>query len=115
MEFVYDPATKRISVQSISRYSVDFSDYPDGITTASELLCFLAALSKTVIGYFGDLVWLEKNYALMKLVVEVLDHRAFSWDRIRINASDYEDWDYINTSFDEEIEIKKSLKEAQKS
>jgi hypothetical protein len=37
-----------------------------------------------------------------------MDHRKIDFDRLRINAEDYEEWDYVNPAVD--LEIKDSAK-----
>ena len=103
IELIYDPETVRISIRSIDTPSINFGEYADSITTSSEMLCFVAAASRTVFGFFGDLIWLEGNYPLLKLNIDILDNRSINFDNIRINVDDVEEWDYINKSFDEEV------------
>ena len=48
----------------------------------------------------------------MKLFIEIADNRQYRLDHVRINANDYEEWDYVNREFDEEVRISKASKKA---
>lgn len=111
IEFVYDRATKRIAIHQIQNNEMNLSDYPDGISTTSEMLVLLSGLLSAHFAFFDDSFWmrLEKNYPLMKLFVDFLDKRAIFFNRLRINVDDYDEWDYVNVSFDDEVEIKKRM------
>lgn len=111
-EFIYDPATKQITIQAIDILTANPKDYEEGITTTSELFQFIASVIKLPIIYLGDFVWLKENYPLMKLFIEISDNQQYRLDRVRVNAHDYEEWDYVNRDFDEEVRTKKAKKEA---
>lgn len=112
IEFTYDPAAKRITLQWIRDLSTDPANYPDRVTTTSEMLRYIAALSNVDAAIVGDIfVWGKENYPLLKLVVDVMDDRRVQLDHLRINAVDYEEWDYVNTKLDAQIresEVRKS-------
>lgn len=111
IEFTYDRATKRIAITGIQNNEMNLSDYPDRISTTSEMLVLLSGLLSAHFVFSDDSFWLrlEKNYPLTKLFVDFLDNRAFFFNRLRINVDDYDEWDYVNVSFDDEVEIKKKL------
>jgi hypothetical protein len=104
--FTVDSARKRIRIET-SALSVDPLQYASGINPTSELLRFAASIVNTGdIAHLGDITWYDTNYSLLKLFVDILDYGRLEIDRIRINAEDYEEWDYVNSRVD--LEIKKS-------
>lgn len=102
-QFVYDPDSKRISIGPPPVVSTTPSEYPDKIRTTSELLSFLFAVTQSPLINFGDIGWVKSHYPLFKLSLELLDNRSWMLEKIRINSGDPEDWDYINTSADDEV------------
>jgi hypothetical protein len=108
LEFTVDSARKLISIQPLP-LSLDPSEFASGITSTSEVLRFLASLVNTHgVAYFGNATWYNDNYSLLKLWADLMDHRKIDFDRLRINAEDYEEWDYVNPAVD--LEIKDSAK-----
>jgi hypothetical protein len=108
LEFTVDSARKLISIQPLP-LSLDPSEFASGITSTSEVLRFLASLVNTHgVAYFGNATWYNDNYSLLKLWAGLMDHRKIDFDRLRINAEDYEEWDYVNPAVD--LEIKDSAK-----
>jgi len=103
INLLYDPASKHIRIQPPKQDSTRIEDYEENIETTSELFQFIAAISRLSIAYLGDLVWLFGNYPLMKLITDIVDNKEVRPDRIRINASDYEEWDYTNKQYDKEV------------
>lgn len=110
LEFIYDPATKFISIRSFADITANISDYEEELKTTSELLRFIPSISVLPLAYIGNFVWLEDNYPLMKLIIDIADNRGILVDNIRINVDDYEEWDYINKALDEEVKIRKAKK-----
>jgi len=96
--FVYDPEGFRISITPTTIGSTDPSDYPNGVTTTSELLTFLVAHLHSSIAMW-DLDFVLRSYPLYKLTMQLMDGN-FSFDDVRINNADPEEWDYINPSAD---------------
>lgn len=110
VEIIYDPIIKNITVRTIRNFSTNPKDYENGIVTTSEMLHLLASLDKFPIAYWGDFVWLKDNYPLLKLFIYVADNHEYNLGHIRINADDFEEWDYVNRDYDEEIKIQKNKK-----
>ncbi len=102
VQFIYDPATSHISICPIELVSLNPSDYPEHITTTSELLTYLASFSTLFVGIVDDFNWYKANYPLLKITTEILDKRAFRLEGIKINVHDYEEWDYDNPQLDAE-------------
>ncbi|GHO96498.1 hypothetical protein KSF_065460 [Reticulibacter mediterranei] len=102
IQFIYDPATSRISICPIELVSLNPSDYPEHITTTSELLTYLASFNTLLVGIVDDFNWYKANYPLLKITTEILDKRAFRLEEIKINVHDYEEWDYDNPQLDAE-------------
>jgi hypothetical protein len=106
VEFTVDPAKRLISMERLL-LSLDPAEYASGITSTSELLRFLASLMNAgQVAYFGDIAWCKDNYSLLKLWADLMDHARIDIKRLRINAEDYEEWDYVNPVVD--LEIKNS-------
>jgi hypothetical protein len=103
IDLVYDAPSKYICIRPPEQVSTRIEDYDDNIETMSELFQFIAAISEFSTANFGNLVWLFGNYPLMKLITDIVEHRAVRLERIRINANDYEEWDYINKKYDQEV------------
>jgi hypothetical protein len=102
IQFIYDPATSSISICPIELFSLNPSDYPEHITTTSELLTYLASFSTLLVGIVDDFNWYKANYPLLKITTEILDKQAFQLEGIKINVHDYEEWDYDNPQLDAE-------------
>jgi hypothetical protein len=108
LEFTVDSAKRVISIRQLPM-SLDPLTYVSGITSTSELMRFLASyMNAGHVKYFGDAAWYNDNYSLLKLWADFADHRKIEIARVRINADDYEEWDYVNPSVD--LEIKNSKK-----
>jgi hypothetical protein len=111
LEFVLDPAKRIISISALPM-SLDPSVYASGLNSTSDMLRFLASYANASgpFAYFGDANWYDGNYALLKLWADLIDHRKIDLERIRINAENYEEWDYLNPVVD--LEIKRAEKRA---
>jgi hypothetical protein len=108
LEFTVDSARRLISIRPLP-LSLDPSEFPSGITSTSELLRFLASVVNAHgVAYFGNATWYNDNYSLLKLWADLMDHRKIDFERLRINAEDYEEWDYANPALD--LEVKNSRK-----
>jgi hypothetical protein len=55
----------------------------------------------------GDPFWIT-SYSWVKFFTNFLDNRAIDFADIRVNAADPEEWDFINTELDYEIESTKT-------
>lgn len=109
LEFTVDSARRVISILPLT-LSLDPAEYTSGITSTSEVLRFLASFVNTEsVAYFGDATWYDDDYSLLKLWADLVDNGKIEIDRLRINAEDYEEWDYINPVVD--LEIKKAEKQ----
>jgi hypothetical protein len=93
---------QQFSIRPIKLISLNPSDYPEHITTTSELLIYLASLKRMLVGIVGNFSWYKVNYPLLKLTAEFLEKRSFRLDEIKINAHDYKEWDYDYPQFDAE-------------
>jgi len=110
LEFTVDSAKRVISIQQLP-LSLDPLTYVSGITSTSELLRFLSSyVNSGRVAYFGDATWYNDNYSLLKLWADFIDHGKIEIDRLRINAEDYEEWDYVNPVVD--LEIKNSKEQS---
>lgn len=98
-----DAATKTCDFSSLKTHSMDPADYPDHLRTTTDLLHYIVSAFNTELWFAGDIGWYEANYSLMKLWVELVDHKAITFSNIRINADDAEEWDYLNGAFDTEV------------
>lgn len=108
LEFIVDSAKKVLSIESLP-LSLDPSDYGSGITSTSELLRFLASFANVgPVAFFGDAAWYNDDYSLLKVWADLIDHHRIDIDRVRINAEDYEEWDYLNSAVD--LAIKQTRK-----
>ena len=103
LQFTVDPAKRKMSIEDLPM-SLDPLEYPSGISTTSESLRFLASfVNAEGAAYFGDVTWYNDNYSLLKVWTDLIDHGTVEIDRLRINAEDYEEWDYVNPRVDLEI------------
>lgn len=103
VQFAYDPDAHKIAIGPPPIVSTTPAEYPDKVRTTSELLTFLSSLLGSPFCNMGDIAWVKSYYPLFKLCLELLDTKAFRMDRIRINAENCEEWDYINTAADIEV------------
>jgi len=101
--FIYDPDGKKISITVPPFISTNPSEYPDKLRTTSEMLTLLTAIIRSPIVDFGNLSCIRSHYPLFKLFLELLDNKSWEPAKIRINAADYEEWDYINLAADNEV------------
>ena len=68
---------------------------------------FVAAIVNSgPVTFIGDPLWIP-SYSWVKFLTSFLDNRSIDLGRIQINADDPEEWDFINTEFDYEIEAMK--------
>jgi hypothetical protein len=103
LQFVVDPAKNTMSIEEVPM-SLDPLEYPSGISTTSESLRFLASfVNAEGTAIAGDVIWYKDNYSLLKVWVDLIDHGTIEIGRLRINAEDYEEWDYLNPRVDLEI------------
>lgn len=102
-EFIYDPDRHAITILSYDAVSGAPSEYPDKVSSTRELLMLLVAVSRSTILNAGNLETVLSSYPLSKLFLDILDEKTFGMDRVRVNAEDLEEWDYINPSADEEF------------
>lgn len=103
VRYIYDPDAAIISIGSPEVNSTAPLDYPGQLSTTSELLAFLSAFTSASVVNFGRLDAMAPNRALMKLLLDLLDTQSWVIGRIRINADDYEEWDYHNPSAEAEL------------
>lgn len=102
-QFIYDPDARRISVGLPPVFSTSPAKYPDKVRNTTELLAFLSCVIGSPVMNLGDLSCITSHYPLFKLVLELLDTKRFQLDRIRVNVSDCEEWDYVNAAADIEV------------
>ena len=103
LEFEYDPDAMAMSVRSKADLSLDPLDYEHRVETTSELLSYVGATWTSIFGFMGDIEETMKNWPLLKVATRVLDKAGIEVEKIRINADDYEQWDYINPELDAEL------------
>lgn len=99
--FVYDPDGFRISISPHKEFSSDPADYPYKVGNTSELLTLLCALCKVNLCE-ADWQTVKNSYGLTKLFSDVLN-RDLSWDNVRVNVDNPEEWDYLNPAVDKEL------------
>jgi hypothetical protein len=102
-EFIYDPDRRVITILPYDAVSGAPSEYPYKVSCTRELLMLLVAVSRSTILNSGNLETVLSSYPLSKLFLDILDDKTFDMDRIRVNSSDLEEWDYVNPSADEEF------------
>ena len=103
VEFIYDPSAKRVIVETSTRLSANPDHYPNRVTTTSEALHYIASMANGSIGVFDDIFNPSKlNYPLLGLVFSAHDE-GLTLDNFVINADNYEEWDYTNPIFDNEL------------
>jgi hypothetical protein len=100
--FVHDTEGLQILITPIQERSTDPGDYPDKVSRTSELLTFMTAYANARIAV-ANLDVVSKYFPLSKLMFEIFDHEGFDLEKVRIDASDPERWDYINPSADIEL------------
>jgi hypothetical protein len=102
-----NPRSKTLSITPFKARSTRAEDYPGKFETTSELLEYVAAIvnSGPIIS-IGDPFWIPR-YSWVKFLTSFLDNRSIELGRIQINVDDPEEWDFINTEFDYEIESMK--------
>jgi hypothetical protein len=100
IEFEYDPDGKSISIEGLS---LDLADYESRVATTSEMLMFVAAARRSRVAYLGKMEFWVKSWPLTKLGTHLLDQRSVDLDGIRVNANDYEQWDYLNPELEAEL------------
>jgi hypothetical protein len=109
VQFSCDYLNRRVELSSEMHYNLDPATYPNHLTTTSDVIAWLVAMSRTHDFAFVDhfeLVW--RNYPLTKLFCYLLDHGSVDWSRIQFGDSDYEVWDYVYPEFDHEVERARS-------
>ena len=102
-QFMYDPDARKILIAPHERISTAPSEYPDKASTTSELLMLVTAVLRSEYMMAGDIETILHSYPLSKLFIELMDKRTVDLDRVRVNADDVEEWDYINPAADEEF------------
>jgi len=103
-EFVYDADGRSISIRPHSSAPISPDEYPDKLRRTSELLLFLNVLQRGNILLTYDISTVNHYYPLAKLMLNILDREAINLGKVRINADDYEEWDYLNPQADLEIQ-----------
>lgn len=104
IELICDSADKSMSIRSLIKLSPNPLDYPNKVTTTSEMFCYLASHNRELIILDDfDFSIYEENYPLTKLFIDFMDRQPIDFSLFRINVDDYEEWDYINPKLDKEI------------
>jgi hypothetical protein len=102
-----DARSKTASIQPFKARSTRPQDYEGRLATTSELLEYVAALYNSgPILDAGDPFWIT-SYSWVKFFTSFLENRAIDFADIRVNDADPEEWDFINTELDYEIESAK--------
>ena len=103
-EFVYDPDGRSISIRPHDSAPISPDEYPEKLQRTSELLLFLNVLQHPNILLTYDISTVNRYYPLAKLMLDILDREPLSLGKVRINADDYEEWDYLNPQADLELQ-----------
>jgi hypothetical protein len=105
LDIQYDPTTKTVSVETSKIQSLNPVDYPDKLSTTSDLLRFIAATGNVEYGLLTESVFklAHDDVRIWKLAVSVLDKEPILLDQIRVDVNDLEYWDYSNPRLDEEL------------
>jgi hypothetical protein len=104
MESEYDPVRRMATLRTTSNPSLDPADYPDHLARTSELFTWIAGwYGQPPVGYVGNVNWLNANPRLLRIFAFILDHGKVDFRAIRVDANDYEQWDYSYPSLEEEI------------
>lgn len=100
----YDPDAGKVSLDSHNvLLSTNPGDYPDRVTTTSEMLQFVSANQQIDFKYV-DLNFVTNNLPLTKLIVYMMDHNSLvDFGGIRVDANDLERWDYSYPKFEAEL------------
>jgi hypothetical protein len=80
------------------------SEYPDKAGSTSELLMLLTAVLRSEFAIAGNIETILNSYPLSKLFIELMDSKTVDLGRVRVNAADVEEWDYVNPAADEEFD-----------
>jgi len=102
MHLTVDSESRSATLEEAPVVSTDPADYPDHVTTTSEVLAYTAAKLTSFIAV-SNLDWIANNYPLMKLTAYAMDHQATPMDQFRVNVADAEEWDFVYPAFDTEI------------
>jgi hypothetical protein len=103
LRFECDPDRQMIEVSEVRSYSLDPADYPDHLSTTSELLWYVVASANLTIAFVGNINWFVNDFRLMKVVVRILDREGIDVGAIRTDVADSERWDYSNPDFEAEV------------
>ena len=105
LEFICDYADKLMSIRTLTKLSPTPLDYPNKVTTTSEMLCYIASYSHLPFVLLDDFDFsvYGENYPLTKLFIDLTDRQEIDFGRFRINVNNYEEWDYLNPALDKEI------------
>jgi len=104
LEFIYNPDAHKIRIATRTDISSDPTEYPEKVKTTSEFLKFISSLAKSQIIICQDWACIESYYPLYKFYMYFMDNQSYNIDNIRVNVEDCEEWDYINTDFDVEVQ-----------
>jgi hypothetical protein len=103
-QFVYDPDARKIFIGPCEKISTAPSEYPDKAGSTSELLMLLTAVLRSEFAIAGNIETILNSYPLSKLFIELMDSKTVDLGRVRVNAADVEEWDYVNPAADEEFD-----------
>ena len=91
-----------IKVTSVEKYSLDPADYHEHLSITSEMMRYIASSARLSFAFVGDLGWAINNFRITKLLISISDRDPIDPAIIRINANDFEEWDYLNSKFEAE-------------
>jgi len=104
IQIEHDPDGHSISVRSLPTLSLDPQDYDHRVETTSEMLEYVAAALRSPVAFVGNLTLTQqRNVPLLKLTASLLDGEPIKMDAIRINAENWEQWDYRYPRFEAEL------------
>lgn len=99
----FNPEFHEVDIAPPKNVSANIADYPQHLATTSELLQWIAIALESPVVFAGNAGWLNENPALMKLMIDLLDKKAFEWDKVQVNIADDEEWDYLSPQLEAEM------------
>jgi hypothetical protein len=97
IQFTFDGERRAMTIEPRIA-SGNMGDYPDKLSTTSELLAYVAAVLSVDLSLM-DWNLVRRNVSLARLMAAILDHK-FELKNIRVAVDDPEEWDYMNPGFD---------------
>ena len=112
-----DRSHKTIAVRAIEDLETRVAKYSKHLGTTSELLAWIAAVSRIAAlpeksrVLVGHPAWLHQNYYLKKLLAGFMKDKQWVPRDFKVSVEDGEIWNYENPAFDREVVIAMSKRE----